>query len=200
MEHHWLKSLLFTLVCLLALASTVTAQGPLTPPGAPGPTMKTLQQVEPRTPIGSLPFTINTPGSYYVTTNLTGTGGSSGITINSDDVTLDLCGFALIGVAGSLGGISMPATRHRITIRNGIIKEWGGHGVNGSAKYFCDKQSSRGRYRYTPARFHGDQPASHRDKYRTAGGKPSPVAGRGLYGDRFCLGRHHRGYGSRDQN
>ena len=33
----------------------VMGQGSLTPPGAPGETMKTLAQVEPRTPISSLP-------------------------------------------------------------------------------------------------------------------------------------------------
>jgi len=35
---------------------TVFAQGGLAPPGAPTPTMKTLAQIEPRTPISSLPF------------------------------------------------------------------------------------------------------------------------------------------------
>jgi len=30
------------------------AQGPLTPPGTPAPTMKSLDQIEPRTPIASL--------------------------------------------------------------------------------------------------------------------------------------------------
>ena len=34
-----------------ASLSTVFAQGSLTPPGAPAPTMKTLAQIEPRTPI-----------------------------------------------------------------------------------------------------------------------------------------------------
>jgi hypothetical protein len=41
------------------------AQGSLTPPpGAPAPTMKTLDQIEARTPISSAPFTISAPGSY----------------------------------------------------------------------------------------------------------------------------------------
>ena len=42
--------------------STVFAQGSLTPPGAPAPTMKTLAQIEPRMPISSAPFTISVPG------------------------------------------------------------------------------------------------------------------------------------------
>src|SRR4030095_6606576 len=73
--------------------STALAQGPLTPPGAAAPTMKTLDQLEPRTPISTLPFTISSPGSYYVTSNLTGVAGQHGITINADNVTLDLGGF-----------------------------------------------------------------------------------------------------------
>ena len=74
------------------------AQGSLTPPGAPAPTMKTLQQVEPRTPISALPFTISNSGSYYLTANLTGAAGSDGITILASDVTLDLNGFTMTGV------------------------------------------------------------------------------------------------------
>ena len=71
--------------------------GSLTPPGAPAPTMKTLAEVEPRTPISSIPITISEFGSYYLTGNLTGLPGTNGITIISDSVTIDLNGFALIG-------------------------------------------------------------------------------------------------------
>ena len=41
------------LVAILGIAAltAVFAQGPLTPPGAPALTMKTLDQIEPRTPI-----------------------------------------------------------------------------------------------------------------------------------------------------
>ena len=69
--------------------STAFAQGSLTPPGAPGPTMLTLSQVEPRTPISSVPFVIRQPGSYYLTTNINSTTGdaidiaTNGVTISS---------------------------------------------------------------------------------------------------------------------
>ena len=67
---------------LLALGAC--AQGPLTPPGAPAATMKTLGLLEPRTAISNASYTISQPGSYYLTTNLVATG--HGITISSDNV------------------------------------------------------------------------------------------------------------------
>src|SRR5436190_21494060 len=81
----------------LLISVSLFAQGGLAPPGAPAPTMKTLQQIEPRTPISSLPFNILTSGSYYVMTNLTGVSGSDGITVFVSGVTIDLGGFSLTG-------------------------------------------------------------------------------------------------------
>src|SRR5262245_40285062 len=51
---------------VLGFSTALMAQGPLAPPGPPAPLFKTLEQVEPRRPISSVPFTINQPGSYYV--------------------------------------------------------------------------------------------------------------------------------------
>jgi parallel beta-helix repeat protein len=117
------------LLCLLP--ASLLAQGPLAPPGPPAPLFKTLQQVEPRTPISSLPFLISQPGSYYLTTNLTGAAGQNGITITAPDVTLDLMGFELRGVGGSLSGIFMnPATSPHVL--NGSIVSWGQDGINGT--------------------------------------------------------------------
>jgi len=123
------RTLAFTFV--LSIQTTVQAQGPLAPPAPPGPTFKTLQQVEPRTPISSLPITLSQPGSYYLTTNLAGVAGQHGITINGPRVTLDLMGFELRGVPGSLSGIFLnPATSPHI--RNGSITGWGQDGINGN--------------------------------------------------------------------
>ena len=112
------------------------AQGPLTPPGAPAQTMKSLDQVEARMAIDpaqpgfALPFTISQPGSYYFTANVTATGSIAGIIIAADDVSLDLNGFALTGGGtGSARGIDVPAARKNLAIRNGTIRGWTAGGV-----------------------------------------------------------------------
>ncbi len=109
--------------------STAFAQGSLTPPDAPAPTFKTLAQVEPRTPISSLPITITNSGSYYLTTNLTGNPG--GITIDSSGVTLDLMGFELVGGTGVGIFVNTPDFgRTNIAVRNGTVRSWSGHGID----------------------------------------------------------------------
>ena len=110
------------------------AQGALTPPGAPAPTMKTLAQVEPRTPISSAPFTIANPGSYYLTTNLFGTSANNGITISSGNVVLDLEGFALSGVTGGNFGIYVNSTCTNVAVRNGTLRGWSSGGVASSGQ------------------------------------------------------------------
>lgn len=98
-------------------------QGALTPPAPPGPTMRTLQQVEPRVPISSSPFVISNSGSYYLTTNLN-VGSSNAITILANEVTLDLNGFSIYSTAASANGagIMLGSSRTNITIRNGFIR------------------------------------------------------------------------------
>ncbi len=68
--------ILASLVPLLLFGSVSSGlgQGSLTPPGAPAPTMRSLDQIEPRTPISTLPFTITTGGHYYLTKSLSTTG------------------------------------------------------------------------------------------------------------------------------
>lgn len=71
----------------------------------------------------ALPYKITSPGFYYIKKDLSCPKGSSGITILTNDVTLDLMGFSLIGPGGSgdYDGIYMH-TRKNVEIRNGTIK------------------------------------------------------------------------------
>jgi len=129
------KLVILTLISAFSLQpSALLAQGSLTPPGAPAPTMKTLTQVEPRTPIAAAPFTISTPGAYYLTTNLTVTLGNA-ITIAASGVTLDLSGFTIASTdANDTGnGILLNNGLSDIAIVNGHIN--GGVTNNGSGVY-----------------------------------------------------------------
>src|SRR5882757_11552227 len=86
------------IACGLLLAPVLAfGQGSLTPPGPPGPTMKTLTQVEPRTLISSIPYFITNSGSYYLTGDLIGTPGQAGIVISASGVSIDLTGFSIVG-------------------------------------------------------------------------------------------------------
>jgi hypothetical protein len=118
-----MKTLLLSSVASLIAAACLFAQGPLTPPGAPAPTMKTLDQVEARTPISTAPFTVSASGSYYLTANLAVTSGNA-ITISADDVTLDLNGFTISSTASPAdgAGVSLAGARSNVTVRNGHIR------------------------------------------------------------------------------
>ncbi len=108
----------------LACAHHVAAQGSLTPPpGAPGPVMKSLDQIEARTPISSAPFTIIKPGSYYLTQDLQVASGNA-ITINASGVTLDLNGFTISTTAATPTGVGIFFTdgQKDISITNGHIQ------------------------------------------------------------------------------
>jgi hypothetical protein len=118
----------------------VVAAGPITPP--PGPvvsTHKTLSEVEPRIAINAVNtpgdsnsiYKITQPGSYYLTGNMAGVSGKHGIEITASDVSIDLMGFVLTGVAGSLDGISATADDlDRLSVVNGSVLRFGGDGVD----------------------------------------------------------------------
>jgi hypothetical protein len=75
------------------------------------------------TAITSLPYTINNPGFYYLSGNLTYSGGD-GITVNSDDVTIDLMGFRLKGQGVNLS-VGIHLTGHKnVEVRNGTLSDW----------------------------------------------------------------------------
>lgn len=127
--------------CIILLAGcTSLAWAQLAPPPGPvQPTMKSLEQVEPRIPLtqattpgdAQSTFIIDQPGSYYLTGNLENEPGvAHAITIAADDVTVDLKGFGVYGVPGSDAGIRNQGARTGIVIRGGHVSGWGGDGID----------------------------------------------------------------------
>jgi len=133
-------------VLLAACASA--GGGPLVPPAGPiAPTHKTLSEVEPRiavndtnTPgVGSTAvYKITAPGSYYLTGNVAATANKNAIGIYANNVTLDLNGFTVEGIAGNTGAVIVVAgdgsnpsgdPRGNVTIKNGTVRGGGGSGV-----------------------------------------------------------------------
>ncbi len=99
------------------------SQGSLTPPGAPTPTMKTLDQVEARVPVSGS-TNITQSGSYYLTGNVT----NGGITISASDVILDLNGHAMNPITSGSAGIKLIGTTnaplYRVIVKNGSISHF----------------------------------------------------------------------------
>ena len=121
MKKHGLILVLFA----VAMPLRSPAQGPLDPGGPPAPAMKTLNQVEPRTPITNIPYTISSPGSYYITGHLTCRTAAAGIYVATNNVTIDLCGFTLDKFpSGSWPGINTAPSAHGLTIKNGLLSGW----------------------------------------------------------------------------
>lgn len=114
-------------------------QGALLPPGGPAPTMKSLDQLEPRTPVDAVhtpgvsgfQYAITQSGSYYLTTNIVGVSGDTGIYIGTSNVTLDLNGFSVLGSSGTVYAIYLGTNNSDIIIRNGSVSGW----INNVAVY-----------------------------------------------------------------
>lgn len=128
---HPVGPLVAALLLLCAPAIVRAQDEPQGPPGSQVTRMKTLNQIEPRSVISSIPFTITNSGSYYLTQNLTGdVTTTNGIIIAVGDVTLDLGGFVISGTTNGSYGISLAGSSYRnITIRNGVVRGWGQAGL-----------------------------------------------------------------------
>jgi len=110
---------------VVVLPGWAALAGELEPPVPPGtPTMKSLNEVEPRQPIypDMLPLTIYGEGSsWYLAEHIDVTTG--GITVYASDVTIDLMGHKLTGHHNNGPAISAPYTGG-VTVRNGTIVGW----------------------------------------------------------------------------
>ena len=118
---------------LLALGSILTflafcmAEDP--DPGIPsGPVLQSDAQ-----PIPNLPYTISESGSYCLTQNLIHTDQyTNAIEVNADNVTIDLCGYSIIGPTAThnetCSGIYMNGCKN-VEIRNGTITNFPNNGI-----------------------------------------------------------------------
>lgn len=85
------------------------------------------------------PVTLDHPGSYRLTGNLTvDDAGTSAIVISSGNVTLDLNGFTIAchtGVApcGAGAGVGIDANQENVSVVNGTVRDMGGNGINAGA-------------------------------------------------------------------
>ena len=135
--HHLLMKTIRPLALLLALTPALLhAQGSLTPPaGLPVASMKTLDQVEARTPLvtgatgvainAAGTITISQSGSYYLTRKITvATGHGIVIATGLHDVSIDLSGFTIEStLATGVNGDAISAEySDRLRISNGNIK------------------------------------------------------------------------------
>ena len=76
------------------------------------------------------PVSLNTSGSYRLTSNLTVPAGTVGIIVGADHTMLDLNGFNLFGTPGTAAdGIQLPA-RVNVEIMNGSVIGFSGHGIS----------------------------------------------------------------------
>jgi hypothetical protein len=73
--------------------------------------------------IKSLPYTIGSPGFYYLGGNLTYDGSEKAITVNADEVTIDLMGNSIVST--NQNGVRTAVYMHgrkNVEIRNGTIR------------------------------------------------------------------------------
>ena len=120
---------LFIVSAFRCLSFSAFSQGSLTPPGPPTPTIKTLNQVEPRIPLdvahiataADSEFVIKNAGSYYLTGNLA-VSKTNGIRVAVAGVTVDLNGFQVTRAGAPSGnGIVIDSVAHRCTIKHGTL-------------------------------------------------------------------------------
>ena len=130
------------LASLLATVVTTAHAGPIDPPAGPvAPTMKTLEEVEPRIAINQAntpgdsdsAFKITAAGSYYLPQNYIILGflnPINGIEIAAGNVTIDLNGFTISGGSNAIDGVVFNGNPNNVTIKNGTVSSFDNHAIN----------------------------------------------------------------------
>ncbi len=134
-----IKPAVFLITAAIGLAAATAFAGELDPPAGPvSPTMKDLDDVEPRTVLRNdfdtlTPIQITQPGSYKLGENILALPGQNAITISASNVTLDLNGFEVRGnnEVGSINGVFINGDQVAVTIRNGTLHGFFEFGIRG---------------------------------------------------------------------
>lgn len=79
--------------------------------------------------ISQIPESIDWPARLRLNGDLY---GYSGIIINSDNVTVDLNGFSLVGRNSGSPGINVQVSCRDLVVRNGTLRGWAGEGLDAS--------------------------------------------------------------------
>jgi hypothetical protein len=128
------------IAALILATASIAFAGPTDPPAGPiDSTYKTIDQVEPRTPINAentpgnfdSTYRISQPGSYYLTEDLIGEDNKHGIEIAANNVSIDLMGFNVFSPPSALTliGIQGDGTITNISIKNGTVEGWDADGI-----------------------------------------------------------------------
>ncbi len=136
------------LATICACAGALHAGRLAPPPGPVTPTMKPLDQIEPRVCINDLPgdpsavHVISAPGNYYLCADVLGQPGKHGIVIDVAGLPpgepyymgIDGGGFSIRGVPGALDGLhkSGGAIGETLTVKMGRVElaAWPGDGIH----------------------------------------------------------------------
>ncbi len=96
------------------------------------------------TAISSLPFKITTAGSYSLSKDLSMTAADqNAITVECNDVTIDLGGFNLSGPGKGTGSGIFMRNRTNVQISNGTVRNFGGYGIF-EAQFWTEENPKRG--------------------------------------------------------
>lgn len=133
-------------ITLATIAFTSLAlAGPLSPPVGPvASTSKPIGEIETRIAINSINtpgdndatpsvFKITQPGSYYLSSSFSVPNATRGIEITANNVTIDLNGFTITGLAGSINAIASLGATENVSVINGTVQSFGSISISLSA-------------------------------------------------------------------